>query len=254
MRHLLLALHDVTPAHIARLERAERLLASLGVATATYLLVPDFHAGAPVHESPEFIAWCRRPRAFEVRWFLHGYFHSEQIDPPRPAASLTFEQLLAARFLTAGEGEFLRLRGVQLQARLQAGLESFRQCVGETPQGFVAPAWLFNDELLPALRKLNIRYAESHVHVFDAIKRRTIAAPVISWSSRTSLRRQASMVVSALGRRCWGDRPVVRIAMHPGDFDHPRIVSNIARTVEALARNRVAAAHDALAWRTSMIQ
>src|SRR5262249_61054451 len=46
-RTLLVALHDVTPAHAARLEQAERLLTRPGVPAVTYLFVPDFHRRPP---------------------------------------------------------------------------------------------------------------------------------------------------------------------------------------------------------------
>ena len=54
-RKLLIALHDVTPVHRARLEKAERLLAELGVSHVTYLLVPDFHGCARADASADFI-------------------------------------------------------------------------------------------------------------------------------------------------------------------------------------------------------
>jgi hypothetical protein len=45
-------------------------------------------------------------------------------------------------------------------------------------------------------------------------------------------------MVAAAERRLWTHHPLVRVALHPGDFDHPRIVDSIARTIEALRANR----------------
>src|SRR5262245_51371450 len=77
---LLVAVHDVAPVHVDRIERAERLLSRLGVSAATYLFVPDFHGGGAADRDREFVGWCRSARPYAVRWFLHGYFHRE--DPP----------------------------------------------------------------------------------------------------------------------------------------------------------------------------
>ena len=74
---LLVSLHDVTPAHAARLARAEQLLSALGIEEVAYLYVPDFHGRAPAHRDPAFAAWCRAARPFRVQWFLHGYYHQE---------------------------------------------------------------------------------------------------------------------------------------------------------------------------------
>src|SRR5262247_3798278 len=84
-KRLLISLHDVTPFHRDRIERAERLLTSLGITPVTYLLVPDFHGTAAAHASADFVDWCRRPRPFAVQWFLHGYFHRDSAAADRLA-------------------------------------------------------------------------------------------------------------------------------------------------------------------------
>lgn len=235
---LLVALHDVTPAHAKRLERAERLLAALAVPSVTYLYVPDFHARHPAHACADFIAWCRAPRSYEVRWFLHGYFHREGLGTPPEPRALTLAEWCARRFLTAGEGEFLLLRGRVLDERLRAGMDSFRQCLGQTPSGFVAPAWLYNEELIPALERLNVAFTESHFHLFDLRSERAVPAPVMTWASRTMGHRLGSLAAAAIERRIWAGRPLVRLALHPADFEHPRLVDSIARSLDTLRRCR----------------
>ena len=243
-RTLLVALHDVTPVHAARIEQAEQLLAALGIPQVTYLLVPDFHGAAPAHSSAAFVSWCRRPRQFGVQWFLHGYFHSEITAHDDDGRRRSVGDLMASTFLTANEGEFLRLRGEALRARISAGAQSSERCVGEAPSGFVAPAWLFNSELIPALAGLSFRFTESHFHVFHLRTGRRLASPVITWATRTWLRRYGSLAVSAALRRLWWRQPVLRIALHPHDFDHPATVASITRTLEAARRDRVVSPYD----------
>jgi predicted deacetylase len=239
---LLVALHDVTPAHAERLDRAERLLARLGVRHLAYLLVPNFHGVAAVQESSDFVAWCRSSRDWTVQWFLHGYFHAE--DRSSSVGTRGFSDRLAARFLTAGEGEFLSLRGEALSERIAAGIDVFQHCLGFAPTGFVAPAWLYNDELLPALTKVRFQFTESHFHLFQLQQRRQRTAPVITWATRTRARRHGSLAVAMAQRRWWRTSPVVRVAIHPNDFDHPRTAVSIARTLDILRRHRIESRYD----------
>jgi predicted deacetylase len=246
-RTLLVSIHDVAPIHLDRVMKAERLLASLGVPAVTYLLVPNFHRdGPPVHEQAAFVSWCRTSRPFDVQWFLHGYYHRE--DPRRDAraeggdaggtALREVKSWLARRVMTAGEGEFLALRGAALAARLRAGIDSFTACLGAAPSGFVAPAWLFNEELPPALARAGIVFTEDHFRLVDVRAGREVRAGVITWATRTVPRKYGSLVAAAVLPRAWRARPVLRLAVHPFDFDHPATVSSIARTLDALRRDR----------------
>jgi predicted deacetylase len=238
---LLVALHDVTPVHAARLEKAERLLTALGIRRVTYLLVPDFHASGAAHASDAFVAWCRMARPFDVQWFLHGYFHKDVVASAR---RLNAADWLASKLLTAGEGEFLELRGDALRERIGAGVQSFERCLGDAPSGFVAPAWLFNSELIPALTNMSFQFTESHFRVFHLRTGRERTAPVITWATRTRLRRYGSLIVALAERRLWQAQPLLRVALHPYDFDHPATVASIARTLDAVRRDRVLATYD----------
>src|SRR5262245_21347225 len=106
---LLIALHDVTPVHRDRLDRAERLLSRIGVDHVAYRLVPDYHGQSRADRSTSFVEWCRAPRPFAVQWLLHGYFHD---DRPR-GGDTGYRPLLAERLgacvLTGGEAECLGL-------------------------------------------------------------------------------------------------------------------------------------------------
>jgi predicted deacetylase len=50
--------------------------------------------------------------------------------------------------------------------------------------------------------------------------------------------RVGSLAVSATERRMWARRPLVRIALHPADFRHQRLVDSIARSLDALRQDR----------------
>jgi predicted deacetylase len=232
---LLLSLHDVTPRHLVRLARAEALFRELGVTHATYLIVPRYHRAWAIETDPGFRAWCQTSRPFTVRWCLHGYHHEET----RRADRFSVQNWFKRRFLTAGEGEFLGLREAEMRQYIEHGREAFRACLGVEPTGFVAPAWLFNRALIPVLGDLGFAWTEDHWRIYDLKRGGTLDAPVITWATRTAVHRYGSarLVPALLGR--WRERPVIRIAVHPLDFDDPRFVDAIRRTIATSLRARV---------------
>jgi hypothetical protein len=238
MKTLLVALHDVTPAHAKRLERAERLFEAIGLPRVTYLLVPRFHGGPPAHRSRDFVGWCHESRPFEVQWFLHGYFHDENTVPAPPTGRASLAEWWGSNVVTAREAEFLRLRGTALRLRLSGGMLSFEECLGRGPEGFVAPGWLFNGELLGALAEFRVQFTETPFRIIQVGARRELKCPVITWATRDLARRAASRAVAAARLRGLREDPIVRVAVHPSDFDHAATVTSIARTIDALRRDR----------------
>jgi predicted deacetylase len=252
---VLVSLHDVAPFHLERIRKAEALFAKLGVPKVQYLFVPDFHGKSPVDASPGFVAWCRGPHPFEISWWLHGYYHLDRADEAALSA-LSGADRLKRRFLTAGEGEFLALEAGEQRRRLEAGLARFGECFpGERPRGFVAPAWLFRPErLFPPLRALGMPFTEDHRFVYrlaDETGRevtQALRSPVVTWATRTLLYKYGSLAMCPL--RAWWYRrePVLRIALHPHDFDHPETVASIEGVLRRALKSRECAFPESLEW------
>lgn len=231
---VLLSLHDVAPVHRERVERAEALFAELGVRKVTYLLIPDYHRQGR-SDTDDFAAWCRRERPFGVDWFLHGYYHLEDDAPVRDA---TAAERLKRRVATAGEGEFLALAADEARDRIERGAEVFERCLGTRPRGFVPPAWLYNESIDPALRAHGLRFFEDHHRVYDFHAERSFDAPVVTWATRTPLRKWTSILGTPALRWAWRNRPALRLAVHPFDFDHPETVASIRRVWRAAMAGR----------------
>jgi len=235
-RILLLSLHDVTPRHVAGLTRAEALFRDLGVTRVTYLLVPRYHRGWSIEKDIEFSRWCREPRPFDVRWCLHGYHHEEP--ETRRTDRRSVGTWLKRRLLTAGEGEFLSLSAAEVSDRIDRGRKAFKACLGADPAAFVAPAWLFNQALMPALAERGFAWTEDHWRIHDLHCRTAVDAPVITWASRTCARRWGSICLAPRLLQRWHDKPILRIAVHPLDFDHQRLVEAITHTIATALRDR----------------
>lgn len=226
MKYLHFSLHDVAPAHLERLYRAEELFEAWGVDKVTYLLVPCFHHLSRASESQEFLAFVQRPRPFEVEWVLHGEFHLENAEAAQrnPSPEIAWKR----KHMTGGEGEFLALTAEEIASSLQRGRDEFHQCLGLNPKAFVPPAWLYNQDLHPQLIHLGFEITEDHYGIFDLTQNRQIAAPVVTWATRTWLRRNGSLLVCPLLGRLSKNKPLLRVACHPWDFEFAWTVKSLA--------------------------
>lgn len=236
-RKLVISLHDATPFHLERMLKAETVFRELAISKVTYLFVPEYHGGYPSAEHHGFTEWCRSERPFQVDWHLHGYHHLETMamdGHTGPGRGDAFKR----RFLTAGEGEFLALDVNSQRQKLGAGRDAFRRCLRSEPLGFVAPAWLFNRSLPPLLRDMGFRFTEDHRRIYRVDKGLSLDSPVITWATRTFLRKYGSLIVCPSLARLWSNVPVLRVAMHPFDFDHASTTANIKSVLRRVMAGR----------------
>src|SRR5574341_2427042 len=100
---LLVALHDVTPAHSGALERAYALLEEFGVRRYALFVVPTWHGAWPLDAHPEFAARLRERAAQGCEVMLHGLRHDEA------GTRRSMGEEVRALGRTAREAEFLAL-------------------------------------------------------------------------------------------------------------------------------------------------
>lgn len=237
--NLLIAVHDIAPFHRARLERAETLLERWGIREAMYLLIPNYHGACPANASEPFRQWCLRPRTFNVTWFLHGYYHLRADESCDSAGRLSVAAPRADQLYRADEGEFRSLQAAELHDRLSRGQRVYEDLLGRQPDGFVAPKWQFNRNLVPALKAHGFVWTEGRHAVEHLPTGRAIAAPVITWATRTIWRKYSSLAGTRLLSRLWNNVAWLRIAVHPFDFDHPQTVASIERVLGHALERRI---------------
>lgn len=228
-RRLLVSLHDVTPRHADAVRRIVPWLARLGIPPAQLLVVPDFHGEWPISAYPDF---CREVRGWSEaghELVLHGYHHLESPSarPRSPGLAERFKR----SFMTAGEGEFLSLSPTEAGDLLEKGLAMWSQAeLGSWPKGFIPPAWLHRPDLDQVLWRHGFDWTENHAGLrFRDGKR--LESPVVTWASRDPVRRIGSRLYCPAAMRAWSKTPLVRLAIHPHDFDHPQLVRSIERTI-----------------------
>lgn len=240
-RQALVSLHDVTPAHEAKVLRAIGHLRSLGVESLNLLVVPDFHYRAHLSHHAAFCDKLQAAMLPRDEVLLHGFWHLAHQQPVDAG-----RRLLAAA-LTAGEGEFHALRYAEALERMEDGLEVLERALGVRPAGFVAPAWLHNAEVVQAARDLGLGYCEDHLRIYDLARDRHMLAPALSLASRSLARRLGSLAAAELTARALQPMPVVRLAVHPNDYDHPRLVATIGRVAR-----RWLPGHPAVSYREAL--
>jgi predicted deacetylase len=233
-RLLLASIHDVSPRFESEVDRLLDALAPHVGDKLAMLVVPNHWGDSPIVPGSPF---SRRLRAWAdsgIEMFLHGLVHR---DETRHAGA--FDRM-RARYLTAGEGEFLGLDRTEAIDRINRGRAIIEHSTGRPIAGFVAPAWLYGQGALEALEDCSIPIAEDHLRVWSPEKRRELGrGPVITWASRTPLRLAASLAAAAVLRRA----PIrtLRIGVHPPDSRHPALMRSIDAAFRSATRNRRAA-------------
>lgn len=235
-RKLVVSFHDLHPGSMACCERFLGKLEALGAPRASLLVVPDWYGRAPLCNHPAFCGWLR---ALPHDIALHGWAHVATHRPQSPA------DWLVANLYTAGEGEFFRLPPSEAERLVARGLEMFRDC-GLRAGGFVAPAWLMEESLVPVLTRCGLEYAVTLSRVLDLRSGRRLFAPVLCTTSRTPLRRALTRAVVARLAAKHADAPVLRIAVHPVDLRHPRIEAFICQLIARALETRTPATYSDL--------
>lgn len=195
------------------------------------LVVPNHWNSAPIVPGSTFATRLRGWAEAGIEMFLHGYNHRD--DAHHDGAS----NQMKARFMTAGEGEFLGLSFEEASARLERGRHLLEDVIGRPIDGFVAPAWLYGAGALKALAEAQVPLAEDHFRVWSPATGRALAkGPVITWASRTRFRLASSLTAAAALRRL--PLNVLRIGVHPPDVRHRSLVKSIDKTLRIAARTR----------------
>ena len=235
--HLLLAsIHDVSPRFENEVDRLIDLVAPHVGTRIAMLVVPNHWGNAPIVPRSQFASRLRGWAEAGMEIFLHGFFHRDQSLHGGTA------DRLRARYMTAGEGEFLGLSTYEAQSRIADGRRLVEDVIGRPVDGFVAPAWLYGAGALEALAESRLPIAEDHLRVWSPPSGAVLArGPVITWASRTRLRLASSLLAAAALRRA--PIPVLRIGVHPPDCRHPSLVRSIERTFATAARRRRAACY-----------
>jgi len=231
MRTLAVALHDVEPATFERCALIRDWLDDLGVARVTLLVIPAPRLHPFTVRSPELTDWLLDRVDAGDAIAQHGLQHWRT----RPPA-------LAVRPLRRWQGgeaaEFPGLDPAATAEVVDAG-RRILIAAGLQPRGFVAPAYAYTSSLREHLAASFDWWAT----LLGLRGSAPVRSPALCLGTSGPLKRAASPVLVRAGAAMSGK--LLRLDLHPADFDHPRHVLALERVL-LNAKPRTAVTYDDL--------
>jgi uncharacterized protein len=223
------SIHDVSPASKDQVEAALELCDAAG-ARAALLVVPDYHARAPLLDD---LAFCERLRALQARGheiYLHGLTHQSRARYDAGSGAGRLSWLFSQRLVSHGEAEMADVTADEGRARIEEG-ERVLRAAGLRLDGFVAPAWSMPAWLLPTLAERGYTFTEDHLRVYDPAGGRVAPSVVLNWATRSPARLISTLAWCHVARYARTVMPA-RIAIHPGDMGYLAVRRQIEGLLE----------------------
>jgi predicted deacetylase len=237
---LIVSLHDVHPKNFEQYEKYIQKLHSLGIVKTSILAVPYWHKEYKTEEYPEFCQWLNDKHNQGHEILLHSFYHIEE-----KKKAQNFKEYITANFYTAGEGEFFRISFDDAKEKIEEGLQVLNN-INIHPQGFVAPAWLVNDNTIEALKVLDFKYTTTFHGIHSITQDSFIQSPVIVYSSRSFLRRTISCIWEPIWTKINKNREILRVALHPCDLCFTKTEKSITNQIIYLLKKREAITYSEL--------
>ncbi len=222
---LIIAFHDVAPHSYEAFKAFAGDLECLGIDRFTWLVVPWWHGQSKLKAKSQCAQYLRRRASQGDALIAHGLTHRWEITTTR----VSLKDLFIGRVYTDCESEFLGLQEAPLRDRVL--LSRILLAQAELPvSGFVAPAWILPPWGLRVVREAGFSVTETYQHLYFLKDGRRCRAPVLTTSSRTTLRVFLSRFLVPALSRVFRESAVVRLAIHPADLEEP-VVRNLIRSL-----------------------
>ena len=234
---LVVSLHDVSPLTRPIYEPMLAELRGLGIEHCSLLVIPDHHRRGHMLADVAFCRWLETLARQGHEIVAHGYYHQRA---PRPAE--TWRQRLMTRVYTQGEGEFYDLSKDEAAELLARAKADFGQLDAPPPTGFIAPAWLLSGPAREAVREAGFCYTTflTGVETFAPDDGGFIPARSLVYSPRNRWRRVCSLAYNAGLARWQANAPLMRLGLHPPDYQHANLWQQVRRiAVKAASARRV---------------
>jgi predicted deacetylase len=218
------ALHDVQPRSFNRCLQIRDWLAERDVERVTMLVIPAPGRHSFARRSPALHDWLHDRVDDGDAIAQHGLLHD------RGARRCGVAREVVAWFQGGRAAEFVGLEAKAARERVRAG-RVIMQDAGFDPHGFVAPGYAYT----PALRETLQREFDWYADLTRVFGRDGSARPAPAYCLGTSgvLRRPLSPLTARFFSAF--AQSVVRIDVHPQDFDHPRHKRALAAILERTA-------------------
>jgi predicted deacetylase len=220
------ALHDVSPRTFVRCREIRDWLLERGVDHATLLVIPAGDLHPFWRRSPALHDWLHHRVEEGDCVAQHGLLHRRGGRGSLPRAALAWLQGGRA-------AEFVGLDPASTRERVRTGRAILRDA-GLEPRGFVAPAYAYT----PSLRRELSEDFDWYADLARVFGRGAPPKAAPAWClGTTGVVRRALSPFAARGASSFS-RSLLRIDIHPADFDHPGHVRALAMMVQRTATMR----------------
>jgi predicted deacetylase len=233
-RALVISIHDVSPLTWRQTNRILEDLRGLLDTKTSLLIIPDHHRRGRISADAEFLGWLKARVAGGHEAVLHGFFH---LRGQKPGEGLA--KKLVTQSYTAGEGEFFDLEREEAALLLREG-QAELAAADIAPTGFIAPAWLLGSEAEVAVRQAGFGYTTRIATVVDYKNAQTHRSRSLVWSVRARWRRVCSLAWNRALFFATKSSLLLRIGIHPPDWDHRAIRRQILALTRAALADREA--------------
>ena len=228
---LAIALHDVEPASYRRCAAIREWLSDRGVDRVTLLVIPAPQLHPFTSRSPELAYWLLDRQDAGDAIAQHGLRHRQT----RPAR---FGTRIVRHWQGGIAAEYAGMSAEATAESVEAGRRVLVDA-GVTPRGFVAPAYAYTGALRGVLAE-RFDWWATLLGLHGNAPSRT---PALCLGTSGPVKRSTSPLVVRAGARF--SRDLLRLDLHPTDFDHPRHVEAVERVLQ-MARDRAAVTYDDL--------
>ena len=241
MSALVVSMHDVSPLTRDVFTSMLRELAEVGVTKTSLLVIPNHHHRGHMLEDVGFCRWVEGLAKVGHEVVIHGYYHRRT-----PRGDETARQRWVTGVYTTGEGEFYDLSYDEAASLLTRAKEDFAKLDAPTPTGFIAPAWLLGPEAFQAVCKARFSYTTLLTKVWSIAvqtydpQRQYVQSQSLVYSCRNAWRRACSLLWNATLRRRLRSSPLLRLGLHPPDYQHAKIWQQIKQIALEEASRREA--------------
>jgi predicted deacetylase len=232
MKSLVVSVHDVSPLTQKLCEGILIQLHQWGINQTSLLVIPNHHRRAPISENSAFRSWLARKIEAGHEPVLHGYFHQRQ-----KRHTDSFRSKLTTEIYTASEGEFFDLSIEEASTRARQGLEDLA-FLPRKVVGFIAPAWLLGAHAETAICKLGFLYTTRLDRVQTFGQCADIRSQSLVWSTRARWRGVMSLAWNRCLALALARSPLIRIGIHPQDFQHSHVWEQIRRLAATTSQSR----------------
>lgn len=195
MGAVILSVHDVTPAFSEQIKNLKAMLTSLDL--PKIFLVTPLYRGLQENNltrNAEFVD-CLKAEPSEI--ILHGLTH-------------------VGTFM---ENEFASIDPIEAKRRIKIGMDILKN-VGLETQGFVAPMWNINQNVMKILKKERFSFTETFFSIVDLERDRKIRSLVCNYNFGNSVINRLVLIPNSANFLLKkASRRLIRIALHPQDSD-----------------------------------